>query len=86
MLPLPTMSTPRSRNGASRAPRSKWESKSLSALIESWTTGMSAFGNACTRTDQVPWSMPQLSWSRPTCFGFTISATSSASSGLPGAG
>ena len=56
------------------------------ALIASCTTGMSAAGNMWVSTDQVPWSIPQLSTSAPTQVGLTISATSSASSGAPGAG
>src|SRR3546814_8713411 len=47
---------------------------------------MAASGNACTSTDQVPWSRPQLSWSAPTYSGCTTSATSSASPGSTGAG
>src|SRR5690606_41209801 len=49
-------------------------------------TGTSAAGNACTSTDQVPWSRPQLSWSAPTYSGRTASAISSAIAGSPGAG
>ena len=52
----------------------------------SCTTGMAASGKACTSTDQVPWSMPQLSTSAPTQVGWTTSLTSAASSGSPGAG
>src|SRR5919112_801283 len=52
----------------------------------SWTTGMEASGKACTSTDQVPWSMPQLSMSAPTQVGLTTSLISAASSGSPGAG
>jgi hypothetical protein len=58
----------------------------LLALIDSCTTGIDASGKACTSTDQVPWSMPQLSTSAPTQVGWTTSLTSSASSGNPGAG
>ena len=58
----------------------------MSALMLSCTTGMLASGKACTSTDQVPWSMPQLSTSAPTQVGWTTSLTSSASSGSPGAG
>src|SRR5215213_9573928 len=39
-------------------------------------TGKLASGNACARTDQVPWSMPQESTSAPTP-GFTTSLNSS---------
>ncbi len=52
----------------------------------SWATGIDASGKAWTSTDQVPWSMPQLSTSAPTQVGWTMSLTSSASSGIPGAG
>ena len=47
---------------------------------------MAASGNACRSTDQVPWSIPQESTSAPTQVGLTMSLTSSASSGSPGAG
>ena len=58
-----------------------------SALIDSCTTGMSASGNTCTSTDQVPWSRPQLSWSAPDPVGLARPRRPrSASSGSPGAG
>ena len=85
-LPLPTTRTPLSRSGASFAPSSRWSSNGFVALIESCTTGMSASGNTWVSTDQVPWSMPQLSMSGPTQVGWAISATSAAISGAPGAG
>ena len=47
---------------------------------------MSASGKACTSTDHVPWSMPQLSASMPDPGRRTVSAISAASSGSPGAG
>ena len=47
---------------------------------------MSASGKACTSTDHVPWSRPQLSASSPTHVGRTVSAISSASTGSPSAG
>jgi len=65
---------------------SRWYSNGLSALMDSWTTGMSALGKACRSTDHVPWSRPQLSWSSPIQVGLTISATSSARAGSPAAG
>ena len=37
-------------------------------------TGMSASGKVCISTDQVPWSMPQLSTSAPTQVGCTVVA------------
>ena len=43
---------------------------------------MSALGKACTSTDHVPWSRPQLSRSWPTQVGLTTSASSSASGGV----
>src|SRR6185436_19371673 len=58
----------------------------LLALIDSCTTGIEASGKACTSTDQVPWSMPQVSTSAQTRSGWTTSRTSSASSGSSGAG
>src|ERR1039458_9004085 len=45
-FPLPMMRTPSWRNGASLAPSSRWYSNGLSALMDSWTTGMSALGKA----------------------------------------
>ena len=53
--------------------------------MPNWTTGTSASGYMCVSTDQVPWSMPQLSASRPTQRGLTTSATSAARSGGAGA-
>ena len=47
---------------------------------------MSASGKAWTRTLHVPWSRPQLSWSRPTQRGATTSTTSAATAASPGAG
>ena len=70
-LPLPTISTPRSRSGASWAPSATCSSNGFVALIASCRTGMSASGKACTSTDHVPWSMPQLSASSPTHVGRT---------------
>ena len=67
-------------------PSFKWCSKLLLALIDSCTTGIDASGNAWTRTDQVPWSMPHESTSAPTQVGATVSLISSASAGSPGAG
>src|SRR6478752_2643782 len=52
----------------------------------SWTTGMVASGKAWTSTDQVPWSIPQLSRSAPIQVGWTTSLISVASAGSPGAG
>ncbi len=84
-LPLPTISTPRRRAAGPAGRRARGGSRTAaSALIDSWTTGMSASGKTWTSTDQVPWSMPQLSRSRPTQVGLTTSATSSASAGSPG--
>ena len=60
--------------------------RSLSALMLSCTTGMSASGKACTSTDQVPWSMPQESTSAPTQVGCTASETSCGQLGQPGRG
>ena len=54
--------------------------------MASCTTGTSASGYMWARTDQVPWSMPQLSWSSPTQCGSATSATSAATSGAPGQG
>ncbi len=54
--------------------------------MASCTTGTSASGYMWARTDQVPWSMPQLSWSSPTQRGSATSATSAATSGAPGHG
>ena len=86
MLPLPITTMPRSRSGARAAPSWRWWSIGFEASTDSWITGMSAAGKAWTSTDQVPWSRPQLSWSSPTHIGLTASATSSATSGEPGAG
>ncbi len=75
-LALATISTPRSGSGASLRPSSRWWSTSSKAWIDSCTTGMEASGKACTSTDRVPWSMPQLSTSAPTQVGCTTSLTS----------
>ena len=50
------------------------------------TTGTEASGKAWVSTDQVPWSMPQLSTSAPTQVGWTVSLISSTRPGRPGAG
>ena len=85
-LPLATISTPRSRSGARRSPRSKWYSSGSSPLMASWITGTSAAGYMCASTDHVPWSMPQLSRSRPTQRGSSTVTTSCATSSDPGHG
>lgn len=43
-------------------------------------------GNTWISSDQVPWSRPQTSVSRPTMVGLAISASCSANAGAPGAG
>ena len=61
--PLPTISTPSSRSGASLRPMSI-RRRGSSVGMEIWSTGMSASGNISTSGTYAPWSRPRsgMSW------------------------
>ena len=83
--PLPMMSTPSSRSGASLRPISM--SRTGSRLgIEIWSTGTSAAGYISTNGTYAPWSRPRSGTSSTGVAGERSSLrTCAASAGAPGA-
>ena len=82
-MPLPTMTTPSSRSGASALPRAMWRAGSRSRWIDSITTGISAFGSTIRKGTKTPWSKPRVAFSptaRPAASSSRL--TSAASFGL----
>ena len=86
-MPLPTMATPLSRNGASALPTEMWTAGSRSRCSDSITTGIFASGSMIRNGTNTPWSKPRSEFSSISMPAAAMRRlTSAAIAGAPGAG